>query len=139
MPAVQRRFGPTGPTGPPGPVGGIGTTGPQGPTGPSGLDSFTVTLTSGAVYPINVFEANQFTMANFIIRASQGTNRSASEFKVIHNNEDLDWVEYASLSIGTLEIEFTASLVGSDVVLNAQCLAATSQNPVQIKIVRTKF
>lgn len=138
MTAVQRRFGPTGPTGPTGPVG---STGPvvTGPTGPSGLDSFSVTLSTASNYAINSFNGTVYEMANYVIRASQSENRTASEFKVIHNGIDLDWVEYASLSIGTLEVSFTADFVGTDVVLYAQCLTATSISPVQIKIIRTKF
>lgn len=132
MTAVQRRYGPTGPTGPTGP-------GVTGPTGPTGLDNFTVTLTSGSNYAINLLDGLQYGMANYVIRGSQGSDRIASDFKVIHNGIDLDWVEYASLTIGTLEVNFTADIIGSNVVLYAQCATATSENPVEIKIIRTKF
>lgn len=135
MTAIQRRFGPTGPTGP------IGPTGPSvtGPTGPSGLDVFTVTLTSSTNYAINTFDATEYGMANYVIRGSQGYNRIASDFKIMHNGIDIDWVEYASLTIGTLEITFTADIIGSDIVLYAECSTATSEDPVEIKIIRTKF
>lgn len=120
-------------------VGPTGPSGAVGPTGPSGLDNFSVTLTSADNYAINTFDGNQYGMANYVIRGSQGTDRMASDFKVMHNGSDLDWVEYASLSIGTLEIAFTADIIGSDIVLYAQSANATPENPVEIKIIRTKF
>ena len=135
MTAVQRRYGPTGPTGPQGPTGPIVT----GPTGPSGLDNFTVNLTNTSVSAINTFDKDQYSMANYVIRAKQGSDAIASDFKVMHNGVDIDWVEYASLSIGALEITFTADIVGSNIVLYAQCLTASSGSPVEIKIIRTKF
>lgn len=135
MTAVQRRYGPTGPTGPQGPTGPIVT----GPTGPSGLDEFTVNLTNTSLSAINTFDKNSYSMANYVIRAKQNTDAVASDFKVIHNGTDIDWVEYASLSIGALEITFTADIVGSNVILYAQCLTASSGSPVEIKIIRTKF
>ncbi len=135
MTAVQRRYGPTGPTGPQGVPGPIVT----GPTGPSGLDEFTVVLNSTSLTAINYFDKDSYAMANYVIRASQNTDIIASDFKVLHNGTDIDWVEYASLNIGTLEITFTADVVGANIVLYAQCLTATSENPVLIKIIRTKF
>jgi hypothetical protein len=78
-------------------------------------------------------------MANYVIRCNQEENAIASDFKVMHNGTDIDYVEYASLSIGTLEVDFSAEIVGEDIVLYAQCLTATSENPVGIKIIRTKF
>lgn len=133
MTAVQRRYGPTGPTGPTGPLG------PTGPTGPTGLDNFTVNLTSAVQSAINYFSAIEYSMANYVIRCKQGDNATASDFKVMHHDGDIDYVEYASLSIGTLNVEFAAELVGPDVVLYVQCLTASSENPVEIKIIRTKF
>lgn len=130
MTAVQRRYGPTGPTGP---VGNIG------PTGPSGLDQISVALTSASVIPLVSFSKTDYAMANYVIRCNQEENAAASEFKVIHNGVDIDYVEYASLSIGTLEVEFTAEIVGTDVVLYAQCLTASSETPVDVRIIRTKF
>lgn len=135
MTAVQRRYGPTGPTGSTGPAGPIVT----GPTGPSGLDEFSVNLTSTSVVAINVFDKTLYAMANYVVRAKQGTDIIASDFKVIHNGTDIDYVEYASLSIGTLEILFSADVVGGNIVLYAQCATASSGNPVEIKIIRTKF
>lgn len=132
MTAVQRRYGPTGPTGPTGP-------GVTGPTGPSGLDQFTVSLTSASAVAINYFNKDEYAMANYVVRASQGTNITASDFKVLHNGTDIDWVEYASLIIGSFEIIFSAEIVGQNVVLYAQCLTASSESPVLIKIIRTKF
>lgn len=138
MTAVQRRFGPTGPTGPTGPYG---PTGPSvtGPTGPSGLDDFTTILTSATNATIDSVNKSVYNMINYVIRAKQGTNIIASDFKVLHNGTDVDWVEYASLQIGTLEVVFSADIIGSNVVLYAQCLEATSLNPVEIKVIRTKF
>ena len=133
MTAVQRRFGPTGPTGPPGPQGTLG------PTGPSGLDKFTINLTSATKMAINFFPKAQYAMANYVIRCNQGANAVASDFKVMHNDTDIDYVEYASLTIGTLDVEFTAEIVGDDVVLYAQCLTASSGSPVEVRIIRTKF
>lgn len=138
MTAVQRRYGPTGPTGP------QGSTGPQGnavtgPTGPTGLDNFTVTLTSAVNYAISILDGTLYGMANYVIRCSRGTDRTASEFKILHNGTDLDSVEYASLSIGELDVLFTADIVGTDIVLYAQCLTASSLDPVEIKIIRNKF
>lgn len=78
-------------------------------------------------------------MANYVIRCKQGENAVASDFKVIHNGVDIDYVEYASLNIGTLDIDFTAEIVGDNIVLYAQCLTASSENPVEVKIIRTKF
>lgn len=130
MTAVQRRYGPTGPTGP------IGL---AGPTGPSGLDQFSVNLTTAVKAAINYFSAVDYAMANYVIRCNQEENAIASDFKVMHNGTDIDYVEYASLSIGTLEVDFSAEIVGEDIVLYAQCLTATSENPVGIKIIRTKF
>lgn len=135
MTAVQRRYGPTGPTGPQGPVGPIVT----GPTGPSGLDNFTVNLTNTSLAAINTFDKDLYSMANYVVRAKQNDDAIACDFKVMHNGIDIDWVEYASLSIGALEIEFTADIVGSNIVLYAQCLTASSESPVEIKIIRTKF
>jgi hypothetical protein len=132
MTAVQRKFGPTGPTGPQGNT-------VTGPTGPSGLDSFTVNLTSSANYAINTFDKTLYTMANYVIRCSRGTDRSASEFKILHNGTDIDSVEYASLIIGELDVVFSADIVGADIVLYAQCVTASSVDPVVIKIIRTKF
>lgn len=129
MTAVQRRYGPTGPTGP----------GVTGPTGPTGLDNFSVNLTSADVLPINTFDKNLYTVVNYVIRAQQDDNAVASEFKVLHNGIDIDWTEYASLNIGTLEITFTASIVEDEIVLYAQCLTASSETPVEVKIIRTKF
>jgi hypothetical protein len=134
MTAVQRKYGPTGPTGPQGEPSFV-----TGPTGPSGLDNFTVTLTSPVTYAINTLNGTQYGMANYVIRGSQGTDRIASDFKILHNSTDIDWVEYASLNIGTLEIVFTADFAGTDIILYAQCSTATSENPVEIKIIRTKF
>lgn len=144
MTAVQRRFGPTGPTGPTGPPGepGIGINGdlgPTGPTGPSGLDSFTITLVNSSNTAIDSVDKSLYNMINYVIRGKQNTDIIASDFKVLHNGVDVDWVEYASLQIGTLEIVFSADIIGSNVVLYAQCLEATSLNPVEIKIIRTKF
>lgn len=135
MTAVQRRFGPTGPTGPIGPTGPLVT----GPTGPSGLDSFAVTLGSAAKIPINFFDKNEYKMANYVVYCKQGSSSTASDFKVLHNDIDIDWVEYARLIIGNLEIDFTAEIVGENIVLYAQCLTASSNNPVEVKIIRTKF
>lgn len=135
MTAVQRRYGPTGPTGPQGPTGPTAT----GPTGPSGLDEYSVNLTNSSLSAINTFDKTLYSMANYVIRAKQGANSIASDFKVLHNGTDIDWVEYASLNIGTLEIAFTADIVGSNIVLYAQCLTASSGSPVEIKIIRTKF
>lgn len=135
MTAVQRRYGPTGPTGPQGPTGPVVT----GPTGPSGLDSFSVNMTSTDNLAINTFDKNQYAVANYVIRARQNDDVTASEFKVLHNGVDIDWVEYASLSVGSLEIIFTADIVGNNIVLYAQCLTASSQDPVEIRIIRTKF
>lgn len=135
MTAVQRRYGPTGPTGPQGPTGPVVT----GPTGPSGLDNISVVLTSASVIPLSTFSKNDYAMANYVIRCNQEDNAIASDFKVMHNGVDIDYVEYASLSIGTLEVEFTADIVGNNVVLYAQCLTASSENPVEVRIIRTKF
>jgi hypothetical protein len=132
MTAVQRKFGPTGPTGPQGNT-------VTGPTGPSGLDSFTVNLTSSVNYAINTFDKTLYGMANYVIRCSRGTDRSASEFKILHNGTDIDSVEYATLIIGELDVVFSAEIVGADIVLYAQCLTASSGNPVVIKIIRTRF
>lgn len=138
MTAVQRRYGPTGPTGPLGPTGPIGPS-VTGPTGPSGLDNFSFYLTSASSSPIDSLDGSLYNMANYVIRAKQGSDIIASDFKVLHNGSDIDWVEYASLSIGTLEVAFTANIIGSNVVLYAQCLTATSLNPVEVKVIRTKF
>jgi hypothetical protein len=135
MTAIQRRYGPTGPTGPVGPLG----PGITGPTGPTGLDNFAVNLTSAVNYAINILDGTRYGMANYVIRCSQGADRSASDFKIINNGVDLDWVEYASLSIGELDVMFSADIVGTDIVLYAQCLTASSLDPVEIKIIRTKF
>ena len=134
MTAVQRKYGPTGPTGPQGDPSFV-----TGPTGPTGLDNFTVNLTSAVNYAINTLDGTLYGMANYVIRCSRGTDRTASDFKVIHNGTDLDWVEYASLSIGELDVLFSADIVGTDIVLYAQCLTASSLDPVEIKIIRTKF
>lgn len=133
MTAVQRRFGPTGPTGPPGAPGALGA------TGPSGLDSSSLTLTSATETPINYFAKDEYSMANYVIQCIQGDNVAASDFKIVHNGIDIDYVEYASLSIGTLEVDFTAEIVGTDVVLYARCLTASSGSPVEVKTIRTKF
>lgn len=141
MTAIQRRYGPTGPTGPEGPLGPTGPSGVSitGPTGPSGLDNFSVSLTSASQYPIDVFDGTLYNMANYVIRAKRGTDIIASDFKILHNGDEVDWVEYASLSIGTLEVAFAANIIGSNVILYAQCLDATLLNPVEIKVIRTKF
>jgi hypothetical protein len=132
MTAVQRKYGPTGPTGPQGNA-------VTGPTGPTGLDNFTVNLTSSVNYAINILDGTLYGMANYVIRCSRGIDKSASEFKILHNGTDLDWVEYASLSIGELDVMFSADIVGTDIVLYAQCLTASSLDPVEVKIIRTKF
>ena len=134
MTAVQRKYGPTGPTGPQGNPSFV-----TGPTGPNGLDEFSVNLTSAVNYAINTFDGAQYGMANYVIRCSRETDRTASDFKIIHNGTGLDWVEYASLSIGELDVMFSADIVGTDIVLYAQCLTASSLDPVEIKIIRTKF
>jgi hypothetical protein len=134
MTAVQRKYGPTGPTGPQGLASTV-----TGPTGPSGLDNFSVTLTSAVNYAINTLDGTLYGMANYVIRGIRGSDRIASDFKILHNGTDIDWVEYASLSIGTLEIVFTADFAGADIVLYAQCSTATPEDPVEIKIIRTKF
>lgn len=121
MVAVQRRWGPTG------------------PTGPSGLEKVSTSLTSAGVTPIETVDKSEYSMLSYTIRAKQGSNSIASDFKVLHNGTDVDWVEFAQLNVGTLEIEFTADIIGENIVIYAQCLEATSLSPVEIKLIRSKF
>lgn len=132
MTAVQRRYGPTGPTGPQGATGPIVT----GPTGPDGLFRATSILYTAVPAVINQFNKNDKSVAKYLIQAMQGVDSYATEFQLLHNGTDIDWVEYATLSIGTLEVNLTAAVEGINIRVYADSPTATSMNPVYIKIAR---
>lgn len=132
MTAVQRKYGPTGPTGPQGPQGNSVT----GPTGADGLFRATSVLYSAVPAVVNEFDKSTKTVAKYLLQAIQGLDAYATEFQLIHNGTDIDWVEYATLSIGTLEVNLTAAVEGINIRVYADSPSATSLNPVYIKIAR---
>ena len=132
MTAVQRRYGPTGPTGPVGPQGDSVT----GPTGPDGIFRSTSVLYTAVPAVVDQFLASSKDIAKYLFQASQDPDVYATEFQLLHNGIDIDWTEYGTLSIGTLELNFTAAVEGSYIRVYADSPSATSMNPVFIKIAR---
>lgn len=131
MTAVQRRYGPTGPTGPTGAASFV-----TGPTGPDGLYRNAATLYSAVPAAIDAFPTASKSIAKYLFQASQGADAYATEFQTMHNSVDIDWAEYGTLSIGTLEVNFSAAVEGSNIRIYADSPSATSLDPVYIKIAR---
>tara|TARA_B100001063_G_scaffold135223_1_gene126493 strand:+ start:15 stop:1988 length:1974 start_codon:yes stop_codon:yes gene_type:complete len=115
---------------------GIGTTAPRGPLDVG--EQFTVKTTTTTVAAttastIDTLAIATYRSAKFQVQITQGTSYQSTDLMVIHDGTTPSIIEYGSIATGDYLGDFSAAIVGANLLLQVNMSFATSST---IKVVR---